>query len=102
MGIRVEDIKAKYPSPVRYGSVGGYCVGGALGLYLMREHGLLHGWAQGFPTLTALTGYLKVANPLLDEELAARYGGGILRENDLGTFEAAWELLRQALVYREG
>ena len=89
--VSIANIKAKYPNPrrvtddIRDGE--GYCVGGALCLYL--------GGYRNFPYFDTLAEAIKQANPnAKDVYMVAQ---AIILANDDGDFEVAWHLLDKAL-----
>lgn len=90
--INVEEIKARYPNPVKgYRSFcGGYCIGGAL-------CGFLGDPQADFPNKSRVADELKKANPNIKN--AWEYAITIVNYNDDGEFDKAWAVLKEALEY---
>lgn len=86
-------IRALYPNPSRRVTPEGYCVGGAL----LKFYDTVTGPA--FPAQGRLIKLLCRANPGLSEIWAFFYAGSIIRRNDQGDYENAWEQLKMALTH---
>jgi len=93
---KCEDIKARYPKPVRTG-YGDYCVGQALCMYVGYP-------TQPFPGPSTISSALRQANPNLGAMGGRRdsYERAltIINNNDAGRFSKAWTALCRALDYR--
>jgi hypothetical protein len=116
--ITVDDIRQAYPNPEQLSSAAvsgaGYCVGGALCLYLERQGVLTYrpdvlagddpaakderDRDLRFPQDRLLAAALQRANPRLSEASALVGAGRITSANDRGQFDLAWERLREALT----
>ena len=100
----MEDIREKYPNPVKCSSdagVGNYCVGGALikmacdvgyGLEIAPLPSRI-----GFPFSGILAHALRVVNPALSIVESYEAADKITWANDAEDFESAWGYLRVAL-----
>lgn len=73
---------------------GRYCVGGA---FLRARYGDHACWP--FPTASTLAMGLQGDNAALSRSKAIRFASEIIRDNDRGDFNAAWEVLAEALSY---
>lgn len=103
MTVTVEEIRAKYPNPVKAiaGNLrdGYYCVGGALCKFLYGDSG------EAFP-ISQLNRALVAANPALARNIhcvytkAEDFGASIIGQNDSENFEAAWKFLDEALNWK--
>ncbi len=83
--ITVEELRRKYPHPVREPkNVGEYCVGMTLGMKM--------GIAA-----RCITENLQRANPNLGLHEAFRISTEIVHENDAGNFDVAWAWLDKGL-----
>jgi hypothetical protein len=78
-----------------------YCIMGALGFFLERNHrNLIHGLEpaiEGFPTVLDSAPLLIRANPNLTQSQAEDYANKIVEMNDCGEFEEGWNILNEAL-----
>jgi len=97
--LTVNDIRAQYPVPgtaagSRSAIPGCYCVGGA---FLLMQGNIYAPW----PYEEILAQGLQRENPCLDAESVWRFAHDIIAFNDAGDFEAAWQMLGEALVYRK-
>jgi hypothetical protein len=92
--LTVQEICEKYPDPSREDDPNGkYCVGGALLMY--RKPG-----SDPFPGPWTLARALWLENPSLSTQRGSTLACSILKANDQGHFEEAWDTL--ALALREG
>jgi hypothetical protein len=91
--LTVQEIYEKYPLPSSSKGFTGYCVGGAFLMY--RKPG-----SDPFPGPETLARALLLENPHLQSQRARRLAGRILKANDQGHFEEAWDTL--ALALQEG
>lgn len=91
----IEEIRARYPRPVialaRHPEA--YCVGSAL----CRFTGVKD---PQFPWHQEIGKALRVLNPFLPDDMALYFATRIVRNNDDGKFDAAWEVVREALAWR--
>jgi hypothetical protein len=108
--VNVQQLKRRYPSPVK-GNVRGsgtYCVGGAFVLETLRsglfgENGYeqyigLRTYEGGcFPPAEAIARALVIVQPALDHDRADIIARYIVAANDSGEFDRAWEYLDDGL-----
>jgi len=105
MRVAVEEIRKRYPNPVKAGgSVDplSYCTGGAVCLFAdLPVH---------FPLIHRLAEALRKLNPELSSYVvknehgwskAASYALSIITANDAGDFERAWQLVGEALEWKK-
>lgn len=86
-------VRATYPKPSRHAGSQQYCVGGALLKFYEAVTG------PAFPDQGLLIKLLIRGNPALNELWAFFYAGNIIRSNDRGDYEEAWEQLKHALTH---
>ena len=94
--ITVDLIKQIYPDPrvaPKHGDdlVNGYCVGGAVCMMANID--------SPFPGTYILAKALCDLNGKLPHSVAYTYADSILTSNDLGAFDAAWEIVKKTLTY---
>lgn len=99
--MRIDEIREKYPSPIRACQYNGlpecYCVGGALCLAA--------GMDQPFPDSSEILQAAKVYNKSLSVCCSEEYATAkimaerIVAQNDIGSFEKAWECLEELLTF---
>lgn len=104
MKITASAVREMYSQPVPYGLVdkrGGYCVGGALWLFL-KDTELNMDLGTSFPNIYELEVILCEANPALTPELAEQYAHDIIKSNESTNMEYAWTHLDRALSHGAG
>ena len=108
MLITMEQIRMRYPHPrishERYGNrTPAYCTGGACVKMALRRGRLagVTGLARSFPGVFTLRDALYAMNPALPPEVATRLAERIIAANDVGNFVRAWEIVEEALTYRQ-
>lgn len=92
----VREIREKYPDPHSartHWFEGEYCVGGALCKSVYGPDSV--GMPQSFFRV------LQTVNPRLDETAALNYEAAITEANDDFEFERAWQLLDEALNWKD-
>ena len=93
----VEQVREKYPKPSRARPDTkireAYCVGGALCLFI--------GSTMRFPCSGDLANILRSLNIDLSDDAAITYADAIIRKNDSGDFDGAWDYLSGALCHRK-
>lgn len=93
----VEEIQKIYPHPViaraRHPDPEAYSVGSAVCRFVGVK-------ASQFPWYQEITKALRVLNPFLTNDVAFYFARRIVRHNDDGKFDAAWETVRDALLWR--
>jgi hypothetical protein len=105
--IHVNDVRSQYPEPVSEDDTSnGYCVGGALCLYMdftsrHIDNNIKGSGQMNFPTEKQLQAALLKANQDLSPEQASDYAEGIITLNDAERIEDAWGKLSEALNYVE-
>ena len=105
--IHVNDVRSQYPEPVSEDDVSdGYCVGGALCLYMdftsrHIDNNIKGSGQMNFPTEKQLQAALLKVNRDLSMEQASDYAEGIITLNDAERIEDAWSKLSEALSYVE-
>jgi hypothetical protein len=94
----VDEIRRKYPNPVRSGGQPDdtYCVGGAF--CLSREGRVA--W-NNFPISPYLAQELRLENPTLSDYDALEIANSIIDANDNERFEEAWAWLEKGLTPHE-
>jgi dienelactone hydrolase len=89
--ITMQAIREKYPNPEpAVEGATGYCVGGALVLFMGLEDPENDTW---FPGVKAIAEALQKANPALDYRSAERLAWDIIADNDHGYMDLAWDKL---------
>ena len=96
MMITVDLIKQIYPDPMVAPKnsddlVNGYCVGGAVCMMVNID--------TPFPGAYVLANALRSLNGKLPMDVAYTYADSIIISNDLGAFDAAWEIVEKMLIY---
>lgn len=92
----IAEIRLQYPNPKKSRDDRGmqcdYCVGGAFVMYTTEME-------DRFPDVDQLAWVLMENNTDMPEDTAYGYAKRIIDANDEGHFEAAWNILEQALEY---
>lgn len=96
----IEQIKKAYPNPITWGHYseagkphGAYCVGGAFCNFIDGEF-----TGVQFPDEDVLTAAILYTNPGIGEGYAKEYAERIIRDNDDGFINEAWNWLHMALA----
>lgn len=116
------EIREAYPDAKKDSGAGNYCVGGACCIYMIKQaitnnalfqemlsRGISAGTmslyvcpnGEAFPGEGMLKLFLEAANNDLPDRLSTSFAKTIIANNDSGCFEAAWDLLRDALDWRD-